>query len=248
MSRYTQTRPSLLRRIRQSLDVVFSLGHTDDGHTRNFPNPPLQVLVVRRYNVYPVLDHSVDNAVVCICSLVVALESLPSLVTRDPQSNAVLWSQFFQFGHDAGCDDWSHRCVETIHHGLEKIKLMVNSQGKKVGIDQNRIWRLQCFVVLEEEVGRHLGAVTCMIRSSESNSALIPNLHLSDNIFLLLLFFLLRGVLRNLILLQPCISLSDDAFDGRELASLLLDTHIDGGRSLYDRWNKNVVFDVQIVQ
>ena len=142
----------MLRSIWQPLDHIFTLCDTDNRYTRNFSDPPLQVSIVCRYNVYPVLDNPVHDAVVCICTLVVALQSLPSFVTRYPQSYPVFGPEFFQFGHDAGCDYGSNRGVQTVHHGLQEVEFVVNSMGEKVGIDQDRIWRLKSFVVHEEHV------------------------------------------------------------------------------------------------
>lgn len=94
----------LLRRIRQPLNDILALGHTDNRHAGNLANPPLQIPIVRRNNVDPVLEDAVDDAVVGVSALVVAGQPLPALVAGNAQRDAVFLAQFLEFGHDAGGD------------------------------------------------------------------------------------------------------------------------------------------------
>jgi hypothetical protein len=90
-----------IRRIRQPLNNILPLCYTHNRHTGNLPNPPLQIPIVRRHQINPMFLHSIHNAIVCIRALVIALESLPALVARNTERDAVLGPEFLELGHDA---------------------------------------------------------------------------------------------------------------------------------------------------
>lgn len=90
---------SPLRRIGQPLNHVPPPRDAHDGHPGHLADPPLQVPVVGRDDVDPVLLNAVDEAVVGVGAAVGAGEALPALVARDAQRDAVAGSEFFEFGH-----------------------------------------------------------------------------------------------------------------------------------------------------
>lgn len=107
-----------IRHIGQPLNNIFALCHTNNRHTRNLPYPPLEIPIIRRNKINPMLLHAIDNAVIGIRSLVVALEALPALVTGNAQGNAVFGAEFLQLGHDARGDDGRGFGVEQVHKGF----------------------------------------------------------------------------------------------------------------------------------
>jgi hypothetical protein len=80
---------SLLRRIWQSLNNVFPPSNAHDGHSGHFSYPTFEVSVVSCDYVDFVLHNPIHNAVICVDALVVTLQSLPTLVSSDPQSYSV---------------------------------------------------------------------------------------------------------------------------------------------------------------
>jgi hypothetical protein len=109
-----------LRRIGQTLNHVLALRDTHNRHTGYLPDPPLQISIVRRNQVDSLLDHTIHDTVIGIGSFVVALQALELLVSGDLQRDAVLRTEFLQFGHDAVGDDRCAGCVEGVHHGREE--------------------------------------------------------------------------------------------------------------------------------
>ena len=101
---------------------------------------------------------------------------------------------------------------ERIHHGFKKRKLSLDCMREEVRIDEDRVWRHERSVVLEEERRGNLGnfANYC-VRS-------------------LLLFVDVALVLTQ----KSRISLADDTFNGTEFSSLFGNTHdcIAGGGML----------------
>lgn len=147
----------LLRRIWQPLDDILPPRDTHNRHTRNLPDPPLQIAIVRRNNVDLILHDAIDDAVIGIDALVVALQALPALVAGDAQRDAVLRAQLLELGHDARRDDRDALRVEGVHHGLEEGQLALDGVGEEVGVDEDGVGRHESRVVLEEEGGGDLG-------------------------------------------------------------------------------------------
>lgn len=141
----------VLWRAGQSFDVVLSPGDTDDGHTRNLSNPSLEIPIVCRDDIDAIFDDSIDDTIVCIGALVITLEPLPTLISRESQCNPIFRAQLFQFCHDARRDDRAHGSIEEIHHCLERIEFVVYCQRKEICVHENGVGWLESGIVLEEE-------------------------------------------------------------------------------------------------
>jgi hypothetical protein len=87
-----------------SLNCILMIGNIHNRHTRNLPHPPLQILIACGYNVDPMLPHSFNNAVISICSFMLALQFLKAWVLRNLQSNSVFNTKLLQL------------CNNTISH------------------------------------------------------------------------------------------------------------------------------------
>lgn len=103
------------------------------------------------------LHDPVHNTVIRIRALVIALQSFPPLIPGDSQRNAVLGTQFFQLGHDAGCDDWRGFGVQEVHEGFVELEFGLNGVREEIGVDEDGIGRAEGGVGLEEERGGDLG-------------------------------------------------------------------------------------------
>jgi hypothetical protein len=147
--------------IGQSLNNVLALGYGHNWHTWNFPNPPLQVLIVCGYEIDSVLLHTVDDAIVCIRALVITLEPFPALISCYAQRNTVFGAEFLQFGHDAGCDDGCCFGVEQVHESLVEFEFAVYRVREEVGVNKDRVGRAEGSVGLEEKGRGDLGAGEC---------------------------------------------------------------------------------------
>ena len=64
-------------------------------YTRDLPNTTLQVFIVSCHNVAPILFHSVDQTVICVCSFVGAVESLESWVFSQPKTLVFIQVTYF---------------------------------------------------------------------------------------------------------------------------------------------------------
>jgi hypothetical protein len=117
---------SAIRRIRQPLNHILTPRHTDNGHTRDLPNSPLQIPIVGRHQINAMLHNAIDETVIRIRSLVVALQSLPALIPRYPESDAVFGPEFLELGHDAGCDYGRGFGVEAVHEGALEVEFRVH--------------------------------------------------------------------------------------------------------------------------
>lgn len=120
-------------------------------HTRYFPYPILQVLIIRRHNVTFVLSDFIHNAVVSVCALMQARQPFESRIRDYPQRQLVLRPQFLQFSANAIRDVGNALGVEAIHHILDDIEFTFYAEVDEIGIDDNVVWRTQLRVVLEEE-------------------------------------------------------------------------------------------------
>lgn len=104
-----------------SLDCVLVRGDVHYWNSRNFPNPSLQILVASCDNVAAVLLDSLDYAVVCIGSFMVALESFESGIFGNPEGDSVPNSELFQLGDDAVSDIGNALAEEAVHAGFKYI-------------------------------------------------------------------------------------------------------------------------------
>jgi hypothetical protein len=150
-----------IRYIRQPLNYILSLGDAHNRHTRNLPDPPLQIPIIRRHQIDSMFLHAIHNTVVCIRALVVALEPLPALVARDAQRNAVLGPEFLKLGHDARGDDGRGFGVQQVHERLVQLEFAVHRMREEVGVDEDGVGRAESRVGLEEERRGDLGAGRC---------------------------------------------------------------------------------------
>lgn len=94
----------------------------------------------------------------------VALQSCPPLISRNPKGNPVFWTEFLQLSHHAAGDDREAFGVEGIHHGFEEGKLALDCVREKIGIDEDGIGWNEGGVVLEEEGGGDLGTARSVRR------------------------------------------------------------------------------------
>jgi hypothetical protein len=140
-----------IRHIRQPLDNIFALCHTNNRHTRNLAYAPLEIPIIRRDQINPMLLHPVHDTVIRICALVLAFEALPSLVAGDAERDAVFWAEFLEFGHDAGGDDGCGFCVEEVHEGFVQLELAVDGVREEVGVYEDGVGWAEGGVGLEEE-------------------------------------------------------------------------------------------------
>ncbi|KAI2017091.1 hypothetical protein LOZ48_006872 [Ophidiomyces ophidiicola] len=126
------------------------------GDGANTPDASLQITVVSGDDVNPVFDGAIDNAVVSIRALVVALDALKSGVLGYSQGQAVLGPQLLKFGQNTVGDDGDTLRVQAVHHGGNDLEFMLHGMGEEVGVYEHRVRRGEGGVVLEEEGGRHL--------------------------------------------------------------------------------------------
>ena len=150
-------RSSAISNIRQPLDNILALRHTHDGHTRNLPDPPLQISIIRRHKIDPMLHNPLYNAIICIRALVITLQPLPSLIPSNAQRNSVLWPQLLQLSHHAGCDDGRSFCIQEVHERFVQLEFRVHGVREEVGVDKHAVGGPEGSVGLEEERGGDLG-------------------------------------------------------------------------------------------
>ena len=82
---------------RHSLNSIFMTLYVHHRNSWYFPNSSLEVLIACSHNETPMLLHSVDNTIICICSFVIASESLETGILAQLQRQAPLLPQFLQF-------------------------------------------------------------------------------------------------------------------------------------------------------
>lgn len=140
-----------VRHIWKPLNNILALCHTDNRHTGNLSQPPLEIPIVGGNEIDSVFLNTIDNAVIGIGSLVVALEALPALVAGNAQGNAVLGAKLLQLGHDARGDDGCGFGVQQVHEGFVKLELGVHRVREEVGVDKDRVGGAEGGVGLEEE-------------------------------------------------------------------------------------------------
>ncbi len=80
------------------------------------------------------LHDPIHNAIIRIYTFMVTLQSLPPLIPRDPERNAVFLAQFLQLRHDAVGDDGDAFGVEAVHHGGEQLELVLDGVREEVGV------------------------------------------------------------------------------------------------------------------
>lgn len=124
----------LLRRIRQPLNHILALPTAHHGHTRNLPNPSLQIPIIGRHNVDFALHTPSDNTVVGISTLMVTRQPLKTLVTRQPQGQPEFRAEFFEFGHDAVGYYGDAFGVEAVEEGGYRVEFVLEGVVEEVGV------------------------------------------------------------------------------------------------------------------
>lgn len=81
----------------------------------------------------------------------ITLQSLPSLIARNPQGYAVFLSKFLELSHDAVCYNGYAFGIQAVHHGGEEFELLLDSVREEIGIDEDGVGRDKGGVVLEEQ-------------------------------------------------------------------------------------------------
>ena len=114
------------------------------------PNPSLEITIVCGDNVDTMLDDTIDQTVIGICSLVITLHSLEPRVFGYTQCKSVFRAKLLQFGKYTICDDWDTLGVQTVEHGWNNLEFVLNSVGNEIGIDQDGVWGSESRVELEE--------------------------------------------------------------------------------------------------
>lgn len=155
ISNLQQKHRSFLGGIRKSFDHVFSTRDTHYRCTGNFagdcalevcndsrvdcnlPNASLEITIVGGHNVDTVLDQTIHQAVIGICSLVVAFYSLEPRILGYPQSKSIFGAELFKFGKNAIRDDGNTFGIEAIHHCGNHFQFMLNGVGDEIGINQD---------------------------------------------------------------------------------------------------------------
>ena len=211
--------------IRQPLDDIFSPRNTHNGHTGDFPHPPLQIPVVGRNDIDFMLHDAIDEAIIRIDTLVVALQPLPAFIPRDAQGDPILGAELFELGHDAVGDDGNALGIQTVHHGRLEFEFVLHGVGEEIGVDEDGVGRDECRVVLVEEGGGDL--------RDFADELVVSGLSFGFGLLLELVLLARVGELAGWILkfgsacrsLQAGVAMADDSFHLRELSSTLLDAH-----------------------
>lgn len=101
-------------------------------------------------NSLQALDRSSGTLTICP-TLVATFKAFPSLISRDAQCDAIFWTKFLQLCHDTARDDWATLSIQTCHHLIEHLKLVLYGMRQEIGIDQDIVRWFEGGVVLEEE-------------------------------------------------------------------------------------------------
>lgn len=149
------------RCVGEPLNHILPPRYAHNGHPRDFPDPPLQISIVRSYQIYLMLHHAIHQTIISIRAAMIAPKPLPALIAGDPQRDAVLGPQLFELGHDAVGDDGGALGVQAVHHRGEKLKLMPHRVRQEIGIDEHGVGWDQGGVVLKEEGGGYLWTRRC---------------------------------------------------------------------------------------
>jgi len=97
------------------------------------------------------LQNPIDNAVIRIRPLMLTPQPLKPRVPSDPQSNPIPTPQFLQFRHDTVRDHGCDFRVQTIHHGLHHLQLLLYGKVQEVGVHEDGVWWSEGGVEFEEE-------------------------------------------------------------------------------------------------
>ena len=98
------------------LHGVFVTLNIHDWNTWHLSNSPFEILIICRYHVTSVGLHLVDEAVICVCSLVLAGEFLEARVLGQLESKPEPMAHFLQLCNNTIGDTRNRFGQETIHH------------------------------------------------------------------------------------------------------------------------------------
>lgn len=129
------------------------LSHIHDRDTRDLSYSALQVPIVRRHDVALAGRDTLHNAVIRVRPLVRAGELLEPRVPRNLEGHAELGAQLLELRKDALGDHGDALGVETVHHALDNVDLVLDGEVEKVGIHKHPVRRPEREVELEEEGG-----------------------------------------------------------------------------------------------
>lgn len=103
----------------------------------NVPNSSLQITIVGGHNINTVLDETIYQAVIGICSLVVTFDSLESRVFGYPQCESVFRAELFEFCQNTIGHDRDTFGIKTIHHCWDHLEFVLDGVGDEIGVNQN---------------------------------------------------------------------------------------------------------------
>ena len=121
-----------IRNIRQPLNDILPLRNAHKRHPRNLPDPPLELPIIRSDKIDTMLQDPIDEAIVRIRALVVALEPLPALVAGNAQRDAVLCAELLELGHHARGDYGGGFGEEEVHEGGLEVEFCAHGVGEEV--------------------------------------------------------------------------------------------------------------------
>ena len=103
----------------QTFNAVFMIRDVHNRHAGYFPEPSLEVGVVRRDDVAAVLAAPLDDAIVCVRPLVHARKSHEPRILGDSERNAIFLTELFEFGDHAVRHARQAFRVQAVHHPFD---------------------------------------------------------------------------------------------------------------------------------
>jgi len=109
---------------------------SSDTGMSNIPNPSFEITIVCSHNIDTMLDETIHQTIISICSLVVTFDSLKPGVFGYTQSKPVFWAKLLKFCQYAIGHDGDTFRIEAIHHGWNDLKFVLDGMGNKIGVHQ----------------------------------------------------------------------------------------------------------------
>lgn len=101
---------------------------------KNTPDPSFEVAVVCRHDVNSMLHGTLNQTVICICTLMITAQSLEPRVFRNAQGQSVFRPQLFQLCKHTVGDNRDAFRIKTVHHRRNHFELIVDRERYEVGI------------------------------------------------------------------------------------------------------------------
>ena len=120
-----------------------------DWHPWNFSYSPFQVLIIGCDDIAPVSFDFVNQAIICISSLMLAREAFEPWVLGQLQSQTVTMPHLLQLRHNAVRHARDDLRQETVHHARKHVQLVLDAEINEVGINYYVVWRTELHVVLK---------------------------------------------------------------------------------------------------